>query len=350
MYEFSQFKFLHHLDRIRAICHGELPPPVTIEVDLTNACNHRCLWCLDHSYNSRIDTTLKETPFLNFADEIVEQGVYSLIFKGRGEPLLYYSFTKVIQHIRSKGLDLGLVTNGETINRHLEAIPHLSWVGVSLDAATAETHQKLHKPFKTDAFHTIVDNLYQISTSAYTGILYLIHPENIQEMEAAAQLARDVGCRCITFKRIAGEETEKLTSGMLREIDESIMKIKREQGGANFQVLDTGLYHAYRGGKISPYNICLAHHLIGILGSDGNLYPCMALRGEIDYSFGSIYRDTFRDIWYGERRKVVLKKISLHECSSRCLGQTSFFRYDYYNQLLEYLTTAKEKVGHLYFL
>jgi len=47
MYEFSEFKAIHYIDRLQAICRGELPPPVTVEVDLTNACNHRCIWCMD---------------------------------------------------------------------------------------------------------------------------------------------------------------------------------------------------------------------------------------------------------------------------------------------------------------
>ena len=350
MYEFSEFKFLHHLDRIQAICRGELPPPVTFEVDLTSACNHRCIWCLDHSYNSQTNSTLKEAPFLHFADEIVKQGVKSIIFKGGGEPLLYYSFSKIVQHLQSKGLDLGLITNGETIDRHLKSIPHLSWLFVSLDAGTAKTHQKLHKPFKINVFHSIVDNLYQISSSVFTGVDYIIHPDNIREIEAAIHLARDVGCRCITFKPMIGEDTQKFTPQILREIDELIIKMKDEQESTDFQILGSGLYCFSRENKPLPYTICLAHHLVGILGSDGHLYPCRALRGEVDYSYGCIYRDTFQDIWYGKKRRAVLKKIIQKECANRCLSQTSYFRYDHYNYLLEYLTTTKEKVGHIDFL
>ncbi len=350
MFEFSEFKFLHHLDRFRAICRGELPPPVTFEVDLTNACNHRCPWCVDHSYNSRTNTTLKESSFLNFGDEIAQKGVHSIIFKGGGESLLYYSFSKVVQHLGSKGLKLGLITNGETIDRHLKAIPHLSWLFVSLDAGTAKTHQKLHKPFKSDAFHSIVDNLYQISSSVFTGVDYIIHPENIQEIGLATQIARDVGCRCIAFKRVIGEDNKKFTPKMLREVDELIIKMKDEQENADFQILGTRFNSFSPENKTLPYTICLAHHLVGVLGSDGHLYPCGALRGEVDYSYGSIYRGSFQDIWYGKKRKAVLKKIIRKECADRCLGRTSYSRYDHYNNLLQYLTTNKEKVGHIDFL
>ena len=99
-----------------------------------------------------------------------------------------------------------------------------------------------------------------------------------------------------------------------------------------------------------PYKKCLAHHLIGILASDGSLYPCWNLQGIPDYSYGSIYRKSFSDLWYGEKRQNILKKIAKGECSNYCLGKTSFYRYDYYNRLLEYLTSDKDKVGHINFL
>ncbi len=350
MFEFSEFKILHHLDRIHAICRGELPVPVTFEIDLTNACNHRCIWCLDNSYNTRINTTLKEFPLLQFAGEMISQGVKSIVFKGGGEPLLYFSFSKLTQQLKNKGLDLGLITNGEIINRHLEAIPYLNWIRISLDAASAKIHQKLHKPFKSDSFQNIVDNLYQISTSVFTGVLFIVHPENICEMEDAAHLARDVGCRYIAFKRVIGEEAQKFTPKMMREIDELLIKIRKEHENQKFQILGTKIYHFYRGYKNLPYDICLAHHLIGILGSDGNLYPCCTLRGEVEYSYGSIYKNSFKEIWFGEKRKEVLEKINQKECINYCLGRNTYFHYDHYNQLLEYLTKDKEKVGHIDFL
>lgn len=350
MYEFSEFKFFHHLDRFRAIGKKELPPPVTFEVDLTNACNHRCIWCADQGRNIEGDSTLKEIPFLNFAEEIAEQGVESIIFKGGGEPLLYYTFSKMVQDLKNLGFELGLFSNGETIHRHMQAIPHLSWISVCLDSATAQTHQILHSPFKTEAFHTIVDNLYQISTSVFTGVVFLLHPENIREMEAAAHLAKDVGCRYISYKRLMGNEAMSLSPQLMREAEDFLIKIKREQEDARFQVHGLRACQQSKEDKGTPYQVCLAHHLIGILASDGYLYPCWTLKGDLEYAYGSIYRDSFRDIWYGQKRKAILEKISKGECRDRCVRRMSYYRYSYYNQLLEYLTAAEEKVGHKHFL
>ncbi|MCL6583930.1 MAG: radical SAM protein [bacterium] len=350
MYEFSDLKIIHHLDRLWAICRGELSPPVTVEIELTNACNHRCIFCLDQSYNAIINATLKEAPLLNLAAEIAGQGVESVIFTGGGEPLLYYSFSKIVQHFRTKGLHIGLITNGEAIDRHLEAIPHLSWVQVSLDAASVEIHQKLHNPFKNNIFQTIVDNLYQISTSVFTGISYVLHPDNFRQMPAAIRLAREVGCRFIAFRRVDGlPQAQSFTPAMLMELRELMAGINWRQE-ANFQILAPRLDHFAPGYRPLPYSPCLAHHLIGILSSDGNFYPCRTLRGDADYAYGSIYRDSFQNIWYGEKRKAVLEKIARGDCSARCLGHTFYLRYDHYNHWLEYLSRGRDRVGHVEFL
>src|SRR5688500_6963417 len=43
---FNPHKILNHFDRISAFVRGELVYPITVEIDPTNVCNHRCKWCV----------------------------------------------------------------------------------------------------------------------------------------------------------------------------------------------------------------------------------------------------------------------------------------------------------------
>ncbi len=43
--QFSSDKILKHLDRVNAWLKGENPYPITVEMDVTNICNHRCPEC-----------------------------------------------------------------------------------------------------------------------------------------------------------------------------------------------------------------------------------------------------------------------------------------------------------------
>ncbi|HIJ44452.1 MAG TPA: hypothetical protein HPP50_05175 [Rhodospirillaceae bacterium] len=43
--KFAGSKVIHHLDHVKAALEGEYTFPVHINIDLTNYCNHRCIWC-----------------------------------------------------------------------------------------------------------------------------------------------------------------------------------------------------------------------------------------------------------------------------------------------------------------
>ena len=40
--QFSSDKILKHIDRVNAWLKRENPRPITVELDMTNVCNHRC--------------------------------------------------------------------------------------------------------------------------------------------------------------------------------------------------------------------------------------------------------------------------------------------------------------------
>lgn len=48
--EFSSFKILNHLDRLGELADTGDCYPLTVELDLTNFCNHKCKCCVDPSH------------------------------------------------------------------------------------------------------------------------------------------------------------------------------------------------------------------------------------------------------------------------------------------------------------
>lgn len=45
--EFNPHKHLVHWDRINALVQGKDTSPVTLELDVSSICNHKCGWCVD---------------------------------------------------------------------------------------------------------------------------------------------------------------------------------------------------------------------------------------------------------------------------------------------------------------
>ena len=53
--QFSADKILKHLDRVNAWLQGHNQPPITVELDMTNFCNHKCPECSGWYSNLRRD-------------------------------------------------------------------------------------------------------------------------------------------------------------------------------------------------------------------------------------------------------------------------------------------------------
>ncbi|MBF0528887.1 MAG: radical SAM protein [Deltaproteobacteria bacterium] len=337
MKEFSPFKALHHLAAIGKIIDGDAPAPITVELDPTNYCNHNCLWCIDQRLHTDNAAGLNLDLCLKLADSLRAMGVKAVTIKGGGEPLTHPRINEILEYYHSSGIEIGLITNGELLAEHLEAIrKYCAWVRVSVDAATAETHARIHRPKSPGAFDRVCEGIRALAGNILIGAVMVIHSINCHEMPTAAGMIRNLGCQYVAFKRaIVPLEVFKLE--LLESMDQMYRKVKVKMENSNFTVMGEHLYNFKKNWRPLPYNLCKAHQLIGIVCADGLVYACCSTRGNERYCFGSLYENTFEDIWRSEKRRRVLEDIDSGSCRQTCLGRTSFLRYDHYNALIGYL-------------
>lgn len=88
--------------------------PVRIELELTEACNLRCLFC----YNTLKPTFAKTSDVLKVLDGLAEQGVLEIILTG-GEPLLHGDFRIIAAHAGKLFANTLLQTNGTLLDQQL---------------------------------------------------------------------------------------------------------------------------------------------------------------------------------------------------------------------------------------
>lgn len=109
--------------------------------NLTAHCNLACQHCyMDASQNAREELSLEEG--IRLVDELAEMKIPILIFTG-GEPLLSRNFYALAFHAREVGLRAVISTNGTLITAEVAGLlaeAKIRYVGVSLDAASARTH------------------------------------------------------------------------------------------------------------------------------------------------------------------------------------------------------------------
>ena len=192
--------------------------PVSINLDLTTACNYACDHCIDWDIlNSGINHRDEELRASLAA--MVDAGLKSVIVIGGGEPTIYPGFSSMVRFLKSLRLQVAIVSNGSRNNRILEIMDVLEeddWVRLSLDSGTEETFQAMHRPKKAVSLEAIcagVPELKRKNPMPIIGFSFVMTwngamrspdappvVENIHEIESAARLARGHGFDYISYK------------------------------------------------------------------------------------------------------------------------------------------------------
>ena len=190
--------------------------PLSINLDLTTACNFACPHCVDSGIintGEYLDIDIVKSSL----DTLQSQGLLSVILLGGGEPTLHKDFEEIVRYIKNKKLQLGIVTNGTRLRR-VEKIADLlakkDWLRISIDAARQETFFNSHKPKGGVTLRDILHKAQQVklkNPKISLGYSFVIVWEgieigghqlfpNINEIPQAVQLAREYAFDYISFK------------------------------------------------------------------------------------------------------------------------------------------------------
>jgi len=341
---FNPHKILNHFDRISAFVRGELVYPITVEIDPTNVCNHRCKWCV--SIEAHTGEVLEVDRFATLIGELKQSDVKSIVLKGGGEPTTHTHFIEMLDIVRNAGLGVGLITNGSMPRRgsREKIVEACQWVRVSLDAATPQTHREIHG---TSDFTRILQNVEYLTTSAtdtMVGLNFVAEPRNHHEIVDFARLGKRIGAAYVTI-RCVFDPTNPLSDEMRAAMRSSALAAKAIEDD-KFRVFLGNFTDRYLNADATqafPYQRCLGPNLIGIVGGDGEVYACCFLRGNKKFSFGNVNNQSFSDIWKGDKRQQVMQSVYRGDCGRVCAGGMTANRYNTYNEILNYLMAEEKK-------
>ena len=342
-------KLIYHPERVAQWMNTGDCPPIYVEIGLTNRCNHRCIFCA-------LDWMEKKPVFIN-ADilkerltEMRQYGLKSVMFAGEGEPLLHPRAAEIIEHAYNTGLDVSLSTNGVFFTPDIaeRILPCLSWIRISVDAASPEVHLQIHKGKESD-FLTIhsniveatrIKNTYQYSVTI--GVQLVIIPENVSEIISFTRIFAESGVDNVQIKPYSQHPLSRnrfyLDPQSLAGIEEEVRSFNQE----NFQVL-------FRSGTIDRlleernYDTCYGLSFYTLIEADGSVIPCNLFHENREYTHGNIIDHSFTDVWEGLQRKAVLNKLNdegIVNCREIC-------RLDPVNR---YLHTLKHPHPHVNFI
>ncbi|MES1243423.1 MAG: radical SAM protein [Acidobacteriota bacterium] len=255
--------------------------PLSINLDLTTACNFLCDHCVDlEILNTGISfdhARLKDALAL-----MAGRGLRSVIVIGGGEPTVYPGFGDIVGLLKDLGLQVGVVTNGSRLEKVTEVAGRLDerdWVRLSLDSASDELFQAMHKPRKPVTLDEIcakVRALKAANPKPRVGFSFIIvwkdceaHDtaihENVHEIVLAARRAKEYGFDYISYKpfltRAASNNAEMV--GLAREEDRlpAVMAGIREQldrarelAGDGFAVVESTNLRVFENGSYRDFS------------------------------------------------------------------------------------------------
>lgn len=360
---YNSDKLLTQVYRWRLIRRGEMiPQPSLVTVDPVYACNLKCEWCNSENVLRQRKGRITRNGFKELASGLAgwkgsdswPGGVEAVCIAGGGEPLLNEDIGFFIDECVRQGIEVGVVTNGLHIDRFIPQLAKCTWVGVSVDAGLPETYKKLKG---VDGHKKVCDNIRQLAGYAKTNncrlgsetlgagvsYKYLLYNGNSREVAAAAETARDIGCRSFHM-RPAGIPWDKLKDKDRFVLDKTVkdhlfseLDSARKMENETFGVY--GITHKFTSDlTIANYfRECYAVFMTAVFSppsdSDGlfSVGLCCDRRGDSRLEFNEDFQrfSDFTDKWGSDEHWKMHDDINLADCP-RCT-------YQPHNQIFEHV-------------
>ena len=314
--------------------------PISVELSLTNRCNHHCIWCSDADLRDRLNGELERHTFQRLFKDLKQGGSRGVVIEGGGEPTLYKDFSGIVEDARRQGLALGLITNGYLMP-YLGAVEDFEWIRVSLDAASRDQYRELKG---VDGFDRVINNLLTIAASRKNttlGVGYVVTNRNddLTRLEQLVLFLRKIGASYIQFRPVV--DHPELFSAVRLDF---LKKYETREFSVNISAMTDNLETGNNG---LP---CLAHSLSTVIAADGGIYLCGRLnRYESWDRIGKLTDQSFHEIWTGEKRR---EQVSLVSKAEFCRNHCPQCRMTKYNRLLADVqrikteTSFKPRVTH----
>ena len=290
--------------------------PIHAEVGITNRCNHKCKFCvLDWTTHGQVD--IEKDIFSGTLKDMSEMGVKSVYYAGEGEPTLHKDFAYFIEYGKSMGMSQALSTNGTLLNSEMagKILKHMSWIRFSIDAGTSNTYSAIHgvaPGFYDKVLQNIKDCVRIKKENNYDvdiGVQMVLMTDNINEAEILGRWCKDEGVDNFQVKPAHNHPKSSFTTGIYKFVHDSLQENLEKLQNDDFTVV-VRVKSAERLNMDKDYVECHGFHYYVIIDAMGNIIPCAIFYNEPGYMYGNLHKNSFKEIWTGQRRLDIIQKIA----------------------------------------
>ena len=321
--------------------------PAVLYIETTNRCDSLCQTCIRtfQTLEPPKDLTLDELT------KLVDQfpRLQRVLLHGIGEPLLNPQLFEMIAYLKGRGV--AVVFNSDAIGlrekkRRALIDSGLDELRVSMDAATPETYRAIRG---VPMFHRVVENVtalvdLQRETAATTprvSLWFTVMKNNLRELPDFIRLAGKIGAAEVNVQRLIyyGQGMavqEQSLYGTLTALEAQMLaeavRLCQELGillrASGDTTPEASLTPEERQ---RPWAGCQRPWSLSYVTANGNVLPCCispwTAKNYAGLILGNAFRESFAEIWNGERYQRFRTQFESSEAPDPCRGCGRLWSY-----------------------
>lgn len=308
------------------IGEGSAISPFTVELHLTNACNHRCKWCIYSELNKEKNTVMPREKAEELIKDLRLAGCQSVLFSGGGDPLAYPYILEIIELANKEEMVCSMISNGGLLdNMDLYRLSNsLSLLRLSIDSYNEESYKSIHNPISSqDTFERLCNNIKRLADmkkqSLKIILTYILDYENVEYVDSFYKTALKLGVDGIDIKtnHYMPYMERKEVSNLAKEKTRLVKRLSKAD-----DELQVGFDLVKRRAGFTKgtwVNLCYQC----VIEPDGEIYPCCHTIAP-EYLIGNINERSFGDIWFSKEHNQMIKYYyDIQEGCSTCHDSSS---------------------------
>jgi MoaA/NifB/PqqE/SkfB family radical SAM enzyme len=313
------------MDRVNEYLeHGDCYP-LYMEISPVGNCNHRCIFCA-YDYLGYPNRKLETERTLSLLDELADCGLRSILFAGEGEPLIHPDLSEFIFRAQNRGIDTALFTNGQLLKRELseKILPALTFIRFSFNGGTRGNYSDIHS-VRPEVFDRVVSNIKETveirkkyGLRVDIGVQFVLLPENFDFLLSAIDILNQCGVDYVAIKPFMQRESQayRLLEQFTPDKTSDLFEEAEKRSDDAFKVIIRK--QTFQEYGVRNYERCYGTPFISVLNSAGIISTCLPYWEREAFSYGSIYENSFQEIWCSTERAAIKQNLEHHLMARDC--------------------------------
>lgn len=317
-------KLAFHPQRVADWMDGKDIYPIEVEISPSGACNHRCIFCAVDYIGYKIKFLEKDNLLKNIG-LMRQHGLKSVVCSGEGEPLLNKNMPDIANGIKQLNLDVAMSSNGVLFTKDVarECLKAFTWIRFSVSSLEETSYNAIQRGLQGD-LQKVCENMAEAvgvkkdqKLNTTLGVQCLLMEENAEQLPEMARQLKEIGIDYLTIKpysqHLQSDNHMYINYNEMLDLEESIKKYETDEFKVYFRANAMKKMH-----KQKNYEECLGLPFMTHIDAEGNVWPCVAHIGKMEFCYGNIYQQTFEEIWSGEKRKKVIRSFAEKDINKIC--------------------------------